>query len=291
MIDDKPVAFIYLYWTGFSYQAVFDASPNDPEFDQEAYEFQLGETISQHLNLKMIERVVRLTKNVQPQLRQIGLWPATSLLPYPLSKIAERVENGANDDARKILVEHCTPTFIYRLVGTWRPINVFNSRKELFTQAVNAHERQWFQLSISALVPQIEGIVSDWLYSTIYSDDNRRNIKTKFDDFRSAIEKVPEFHWLYWEALSAIVEFICADKDGDPLKTFWNWLERIDPAFPNRHVISHGRYDEHVFTEENSIKLFLLLDTICQFMMFYEVRVLGKNLGQENQVNEDPHHP
>ena len=34
----------------------------------------------------------------------------------------------------------------------------------------------------------------------------------------------------------------------------------IDNIFAKRHVIGQGKYDDSLFTEENSIKLFLLLD-------------------------------
>ena len=55
--------------------------------------------------------------------------------------------------------------------------------------------------------------------------------------------------------------------EGPVLKTFKRWNDQIDDAFPNRHVIEHGRYDESLYTEENSTKQFLLLDTVYHIML------------------------
>jgi hypothetical protein len=41
---------------------------------------------------------------------------------------------------------------------------------------------------------------------------------------------------------------------------------KIDNLFPNRHVDEHGKYDDSIFTEENSINLSLLPDTIHYVM-------------------------
>ena len=54
---------------------------------------------------------------------------------------------------------------------------------------------------------------------------------------------------------------------GPVLETLGSWLERIDEAFPHRHVVEHGKYEEALFTEENSIKLFLLLDTVFHIIV------------------------
>lgn len=74
-----------------------------------------------------------------------------------------------------------------------------------------------------------------------------------------------------------MLEFL---EQGPWLQDFLHWFQSVNTSFPPRHAVQHGKYDKDVFTEENSIKLFLMLDTICQFMMFYEVRVLGRDLGQ-----------
>lgn len=63
----------------------------------------------------------------------------------------------------------------------------------------------------------------------------------------------------YNKIVESTVDFIVG---GPVLKTFRRWVDEIDQAFPNRHVIQHGRYDDSLFNEENSVKLLLILDSI-----------------------------
>lgn len=76
-VDGRRVAFIYLFRAGYEYVAVFDFSPNHPEFDPKE-KFELGQVIADHIQQRMVETAVRLSGNTQAQLRQIGLSPATS---------------------------------------------------------------------------------------------------------------------------------------------------------------------------------------------------------------------
>ncbi len=275
-VDGVRVAFFYIFWNGHSYSAVFDFAPNDPEFDPGGDEFKLGETIANHIQRKITEITVRISRTQQSDLRQIGLWAATSLIPYPISKILERIGEGQLDEARTILVNHCNSDFISELVETWKPINVFNIRIELFREVVFAHRNSRFRLSIYTLIPQIEGIITDWLHELEPPSSVKWKIESKVKQFRDKIHTIPQFDFMYREALESVSEFLL---DGPPLQAFTNWLDSTDASFPGRHVVGHGKYDEDIFSEENSIKLFLLLDTICQFMMFYDAY---KKSGESN---------
>lgn len=272
-IDDKHVFFLYGHNNGFGW-VIFVGSPDDPSKNK---------YIAHHLQQVVVERVVRWAKNNISQIRQIGLWIATPLLPFPLSKIVERVDAGEPEQARQILVKYCDSKFVSNLIFTWKPIEVFNERLPLFEDAVFAHVNGKFRLSIHALIPHIEGIIVDWLHTIISPTDVKWRTSSRIQQFGSLLDTVPELLFAYKEALESTFEFL---EDGEqaakPFQAFKQWIDTIDPNFPARHALSHGKYVENVFTEENSIKLFLLLDTICQFMMFYEVRVLKRNLQQHD---------
>lgn len=276
-IDGKRVAFVYLFWSGYSYSVIFDFSPNDPDFDPNE-EFMLGLSVSSHFRAKMAETTVRLSANAASELRQIGLWVVASLTPYPLSKIIERIGANQLDEARAVLVEYCKPDFIDRLIETWFPIHIYRERIDIFREAAFAHRNGKYISSIYTLVPQIEGIITDWLYPIVQPQGTLYDwkMKKRINDFERLIQQVPQFEYQYREALRSTLEFL---RDGQPLQGFTSWLDKIDPNFPARHPLAHGKLDKTMFNEENSIKLFLFLDTICQFMMFYEVRKLGKDLG------------
>lgn len=271
-VERCRVAFIFLFWSGTEYAAVFDFSPNLPDFDPDT-EFDLGQVIADHLNNKIIEITVRLSKSNQAQLQRIGLWPVTSLLPYPISFIIERVGSGHLEEARQILIDHCNMSFINELVETWQPIQAFERRMALFREAASVHANQQYYAAIHTLIPQIEGVITDWLLSVLSPNEMQYRTDSKIRQFRDSIKNIPQFSFAYRQALEAVCQFLL---QGPPLQSFKQWLDEIDPSFPGRHAVLHGRYEEQVFTEENSIKLFLMLDTLCQFMMFYEARKGGQ---------------
>jgi hypothetical protein len=272
-IDGQRVSFIYLFWTGFEYCSVFDFSPNQLDFDP-AGEFELGQVIADHLQHQIVEITVSLSKRNQAQLHQIGLWPVTSLLPYPISHIVERVGSGHPEEARQILVTHCNATFVAELVETWQPIQAFERRMALFREAVENHANQNYHSSIHTLIPHIEGVITDWLMTVVQPDEVRWRPDSKIRQFKELVEVIPQFNQAYREAFEAVCQFLL---EGPPLQRFQDWLEKIDPSFPGRHPVAHGRYEEALFNEENSIKLFLMLDTVCQFMMFYEARRVAED--------------
>lgn len=287
-VDGHRVAFVYLYWTGYSYGTMFDFSPNHSDFDAQTGDFRLGVAIADHVRAKLIENTVRLSKNASHQLRQIGLWIAIPLIPYPLSKIIERIGTDKPDEARQILVDYCDSEFLSeKLVETWHPINVYRYRQHAFDEALQAHKNGLYHASISTLINHIEGVIVDWLHELLPPSDVTWKINSRVEQFRIVLQAIPEFEYAYREALEATIEFLQEGENAAmPFQAFKNWLDKIDPNFPSRHAHSHGKYVREIYTEENSIKLFLLLDTICQFMMFYEVRVLGRNLGESTEENE-----
>jgi hypothetical protein len=278
-IEGQQVAFVYLFWDGFTYQCYFDFTPNWSDYDPSAFD---GSVIADFLQKSIVERVVQWSRQMEDALQTIGLWTVTCLLPYPLSKIVERVGEGKLDEAELVLTNHCNPVFIENLVETWKPIEVFNVRMPIFREAVWAHSNGKFHPSIYTLVPQIEGVITDWLYPIVKPTIpvTEWKAKTRIEQFEAEMDKVPQLLFSYRNALASVTEFL---KHGQPLQSFKNWLDIIDPSFPSRHPLAHGKYVPEIFTEVNSIKLFLLLDTICQFMMFYEARVLGRNLTDKDE--------
>jgi hypothetical protein len=276
-VEGKRVAFIYLYWSGFRWECFVDFLPNQPDYDPNDARFKFdGIAIEKHLHNWMVEMTAQLAKSQQDKLRKIGLWTITSLMPYPLTKLIELVGTGNTDEAITLLINYCDPNFIDGLVETWKPISVFADRMETFHEAMFCHRHRKYSSSIYTLVPQIEGLITDWLVPL----ENRTKVKDwpakeRIDAFKRRINEDKEFELRYKLALESVVEFL---KNSQPLQSFEDWLQTIDPTFPARHPVVHGKQVKDMFNEVNSIKVFLLLDTICQFMMFYEVRVLGKSL-------------
>jgi len=261
-IEGKRVAFIYFFWTGYSYQILFDFTPNVPEEmiskeDKEAWHFD--KIIAESLQAILTEKVIHIHDSKQKLLQNIGLWAVPSLIPYPLSRIIMQLEIDDTEGAHNTLREFCTSEYIEKLSSKWYTIEQFNNRKKLIQAALKAHKDCQYQLSIHALLPQVEGIITDWVYTQLSENEIPWRKESKTMKFRDLVLNKPLTTFTYKRIVESAVDYII---EGPALNTFNRWLDQINQAFPNRHVISHGKYDESLFTEENSIKLFLMIDTV-----------------------------
>ena len=262
-INEQRVAFIYFLWNGRGYELIFDLTPNLPgrsATKEEDEDWQLGEIIAKSLQAIITEKTIHIHDEVQALLKDIGLWAAPALLPYPLSKIAMQLREGDVSGARSTLLEYCTPDHVASLSTKWWNIEQFNGRKNLIEEALSAHREQRYGLSIHALLPQVEGIITEWVYSNLSASETHPwRPESKAKRFRDLILDGPPTTFTYKRIVESTIDFIIG---GPVLETFKRWTDEINKAFPNRHVVGHGKYEESLYTEENSIKLILLLDTL-----------------------------
>jgi hypothetical protein len=258
-IDGKPLAFVYFVREGLdSFRIFFDFSPNHPNFQPSAQENTLlGKQIAESLQAKLVEQAINVQVSCQKQLQKIGLWTAPSLLPYPLSSIVFQLEKNDIDGAKSTLISYCTPDFFSKISLNWWTLKEFELRKPLIESAMSAHKDGIYTLSIPALLPQIEGIVTDWIY-TQTPENLPWRIESKTKKFHKIVLSKPT-PWSYQCIVNSTINFILG---GPVLSTFKRWVNEIETAFPNRHVVEHGKYDPSLYTEENSLKLLLLIDTL-----------------------------
>jgi len=265
--NDKKVAFIYYALTNKGYKILFDFTPNLPEdlLDQNIRQ-KLNQTnlITESMREILLEKTVLEYKKMQKELQNVGLWAAPSLLPYPISKILFLIKNGNNTRAIDLLIKTCNSSFIESLIEKWSDNEIFSKRKLCIDQAFQAHQAGHYCLSIHAIMPQIEGIITDWMHSRSIDTENipwRQESKTR--KFFDLISTQPATTYVYTQVVESSVDFLI---NGPVLEEFKQWGEEINKTFPNRHVIGHGKYDERLYSKENSIKLFLFLDTIHEII-------------------------
>lgn len=265
-VDGRRVAFIYVYKAEKGYSIVFDFSPNHLELEQPKpdEEWALGRVIGESLQNLITEQAVRTQDSTQALLRKVGLWAVPALLPYPLSLICVHVQKGDTAAAREVLVKHCTPDFLRSLLNKWWLVKPFADRKKHLSDALDVHSGGKYSLSIHALLPQLEGIVSDWISTKVPPEKIPFRQESKTKKFRDLVLEKPPSTYTYQRIVESCIEFILA---GPVLESFGSWLQKIDEAFPNRHVVEHGEYEEALFTQENSIKLFLILDTVFHIII------------------------
>jgi hypothetical protein len=273
-VGGKRVAFLYLFWAGQSYRLIFDFSPNHAKGEPPAKgegDWDLGKHIGASLQAVITEHAVRLHDSVQQLLTRIGLWAAPALLPYPLTKIATLVRDGNTEAARKLLVNHCRPEFLKNTAKKWQSQPEFGARWKLVESALDAHAAGQYPLTIHALLPHLEGIITDWIHTKTADVPWKQESKTK--KFREVIAAGPPNTYTYQRVVGSVIDFILS---GPVLGTFKGWFDSIDDSFANRNAVGHGKYDDALFSEENSVKLILLLDTV-----YHIISGQGGSMGKE----------
>jgi hypothetical protein len=261
-VDEQRVAFVYVYATGNAWQIVFDFAPNVPESlipDEEKKTWPLSSVIAESLQSLLIERVIRIHDQTQDLLRENGLWAAPALLPYPLSKIVKQLTEEDKGGASATLRNYCTPQWIKQLSSKWWSSEQFAMRRFLINEALEAHSEGKYGLSIHALLPQVEGIVSDYISTRIPEPEMPWRQESKTRKFRDLVLDGSPSSYTYQRIVQSSIDFIVS---GPVLKSFKRWVDEIDEVFPGRNFVEHGKYDSSLFTEENSVKLILLLDTL-----------------------------
>jgi hypothetical protein len=266
-VDGQRVTFIFFGWDGTQYQGYFDFEPNWPQEELVANslahddEWPLSKAITHFLQGRLEERAAQMCLEHKDALGSFGLWLVPVLIPYPLAQIAEHLNNNNEAAARHLLISFCNPNYLDKLVSDWWRVEEFEFRHPLIEEALWAHREGKYHLSVSTLLPHLEGIVVHWGFNQGMTA--RFRTESRIKDFRHRTRAEVKSPFLYTSVQDATTDFILT---GPVLSTFQNWQDTLDPAFPNRHAVGHGRYDPALFTEEASIKVFLLLDTLKQLI-------------------------
>ena len=257
-INNEQVAFIFLHIVKGEWRIHFDFAPGHEGWSRSEGEWGMGKVIADSLQESLEEQTAADTVVTNKLLNDVGLWCIPALIHYPLSKIIKQLSENNKNGAIKTLQKFCNASFLENRIVSWFDNTIFVQRKKLIQEAYTAHKQESYSLSISTLLPQVEGIITDWMQARIpEADIPWRQISKvrKLSDLVLKSPTVPPDNII----VISVVNFI---ENGPLFKTFKKWTESIDPAFPNRHVVGHGKYAESVFTELNSIKIFLLLDTL-----------------------------
>jgi len=260
-VDGKRVACIFLYRVGNRWALAWDATPNMPpgygvavESDDE---WSLGKAVAESINADLAQRALAFHASAESETLKVGLWAAPALLPYPLAAIAERCKAGDLEAARTLLVTHCAPKLLATLVDEWSSDPVFQVRDQLFREALWAHREGKYALSVSTLMPHVEGVITDWMHGQ--SADVPWRHESKVKKLRDTLQQRGQLLGSDAEVARSVIGFMTG---GPMLQTFDDWVGASAGPFPNRHAVGHGRFDSSHFTVESSVKVFLLLDTL-----------------------------
>lgn len=259
-LNEKDVAFVYMKYMDNAWHIFFDFSPGHAGYvESESYRnWLMGQDIAAMFNQWLKIKVLQAYANNVADLKKIDLWAAPALMPYPLSKILDQLSKNDEKAAVQSLMSYCNKEFVKAVTSKWFDLEPFVRRKRALDEAIDSHLAGKFPSSIHVLIPQIEGITTDWLYST-----NEPNIPWKEDSkakrFQDIILSGDAGSFVWKQVAETTTSFVIS---GPVLATFKDWRQKVDPSFPNRHVVSHGKYDDEHYTEEASLRLILLLDSL-----------------------------
>ena len=249
-VDNIRTPFFFMIKTNDGWHIFLDSAKSE---DNESTDWPLGKLIANALQQSLEEDIIVTTSNVEDLLNGIGLWSAPSLVLYPINAIIECLSKNDKAGAIKILLEHCNDKFLKEVTEHWSGSPIFEKRKTLIQDSLWAHGQKRYTLAISTLVPQIEGIITDWLEHHGFIPDSQ---KKKLEEFSIMLQQQIKSSSVSMVA-SSTLRFI-QDLVFSPFK----WSDDVSVTSPRRHVVGHGKYLDDMYTEKNSVVVFLLLDTI-----------------------------
>lgn len=200
---------------------------------------------------------------IAPLLEKSNLW-ITPSMPYSL--ILDVKELASNEETSVEMVEEVFLKYFEKnnwemlqaMIESWK-VYPFAQRKHIIHDAFDAHKSGKYTLSIPALLPQTEGILS-----SIYGKEAGRPYKL-FDE--TIQQEYPDV--LNNIAKDILLKFVTSLYKGIKPEHFTTdklplWLEsegikEID--FMNRHAILHGIHVNYA-SKINSLRVFLLLDSL-----------------------------
>jgi hypothetical protein len=262
--DGKRIAFIFFkHRVNNKYDIIFDATPNSLMSleEREETEKQVHDLVLEFLKSGIADFAAQtfFRDDLQKILYENGLWLIPRLLPYPLSQAIHIIETSP-ETAIQVILDYCNQKNLLRqMLNDWWSVELFNSRQKLIEDCCFAHENNRYSLSIHTLMPQVEGIITDWIYTQISKSEVPFRTESKTLKFMDTILEKDLFSLSYPIVVESVMSFI---NKGPVLKTFKDWFETIDDVFPNRHALLHGKYENSLYTEINSLRLFLLLDSV-----------------------------
>ena len=269
--NGELLAFIYLqfngnYSEGALFDIVFDFSPNQPQLGSEKEQISelTRKTLVKLIRKEFKEKVIAYVMKFKDILMENGLWVIPALLPTPLNKIIVAIQNNNLSEANELILNHCSDEFLESLIKNWWNIKEFIERKSIIEEAFFCYNNERHISAISTLLPHLEGIITEFGHSETGDMPWRQESKTK--KVKEVLSKISfrtyEFESILYFTFSFLI-------DGPMLETFKDWAQKVKIEFPNRNVVSHGKYIKELYTKENSIKVFLLLDTICWIIREY----------------------
>lgn len=132
-------------------------------------------------------------------------------------------------------------------IGAWASIPYLEQRQNILGDALDAHRRQQYTLTVPSLLPLAEGLSAEIMGKPL---GKKVNVVT------ALAKQIGDTDKETWSQV--FLNVIC-----DTFYKSYTFGEQTAP-YLNRHGILHGRTSDYA-TEANSLRVFLLLDVLADF--------------------------
>lgn len=198
-------------------------------------------------------------RRLERTLSRYHWWPVPGLPDEFYLGILELIEDGQTRGVNRYICDWFgwnRYRRLGRMVRRWENNEYFRSRRPIYNQALQAHRHGWYNLTVPSLIPLVEGVARDYLQGQhgITERRGQRAIEKALD------RNIPPGAFRE-ELQQALIRFLTsstfADTDrGGVLPSGYEL---------NRHGVAHSRHLRYG-TEANSLRCFLLLETLYQFI-------------------------
>jgi hypothetical protein len=141
-------------------------------------------------------------------------------------------------------------------IETWFTLPFFADRKQIVLDGLEAHRVGKWTLSIPSILPLIDGLMRRFRKEHLRASKNPRRVMHDARFVEYYRRKRPK---LFGKSLASFMH--------NHVFAFYDLNTGTPPSSINRHGILHGEIPNYA-TEANSLKVFLLLDTISQLVSF-----------------------
>ena len=219
-------------------------------------------SVEQTLSRGAFDNLIKLYQTRQDAVeafKEAG-WPIAPSMP---SQLIERVvvmhKQGKTRYISRAIIGHYTRNSHQCLIETvesWKSHPLFIPRMHILNDALQAHCRGQYTLSVPTLIPQIEGILNDY----VLANDLVAKLGRIKEVYKAAIGDVDEYGLFEWVIASTLLyqlqttTYVFTDFEAELKRS-------INTRQVTRHTVSHGvalKYDRLI----HSLKTFLLLDAL-----------------------------
>lgn len=190
-------------------------------------------------------------------LRRYHWWPVPGLPFEFYLGILDLVEQGQTRRVNRYICDWFRWNRYRRLgrmVRRWDSNKYFRCRRPIYTQVLMAHRRGWYNLTVPALIPLVEGVARDYLQEE-HGITERRGLVA----VQGALDRNIPANVFREELQQALIRFLTSSTFADTDNVLPSGYEL------NRHGVAHSRHLRYG-TEANSLRCFLLLETLYQFI-------------------------